>query len=70
MDRLAVKRPNVMPRATEHIPQMIALIEELERKGFAYRTSEGIYFDTALDADYGKLAGLNFAGQREGARED
>jgi cysteinyl-tRNA synthetase len=70
LSRLNVERPNVLPRATEHVPQMIALIQELEKKQYAYRTREGIYFDTARDPDYGKLAGLNFAGQREGAREE
>ena len=70
LDRLNIERPRVLSRATEHVGQMIALIQELEQKGFAYRTREGIYFDTARDPDYGKLAGLNFAGQRQGARED
>ncbi len=70
LDRLNIERPRVLSRATEHVGQMIALIEELEQRGFAYRTREGIYFDTARDPDYGKLAGLNFAGQRQGARED
>ncbi len=70
MDRLNIKRPTKMPRATEHVAQMITLIQELESKGYAYRTKEGIYFDTARDVDYGKLADLNFAGQREGAREE
>jgi cysteinyl-tRNA synthetase len=70
LSRLSVQKPSVMPRATEHVPQMIALIETLEQRGYAYRTHEGIYFDTARDADYGELAGLNFTGQREGARAD
>lgn len=70
LDRLAITRPTVMPRATEHVVQMIALIEKLEAGGFTYRTSEGIYFDTARNPDYGKLAGLDIAGQIEGARED
>ncbi|MBV9850276.1 MAG: cysteine--tRNA ligase [Armatimonadetes bacterium] len=68
--RLNIIRPDVAPRATEHVPQMIALIQRLEREGFTYRTAEGIYFDTAKDADYGKLAGLNLGAQKEGARED
>jgi cysteinyl-tRNA synthetase len=68
--RLNIIRPRVAPRATEHVAQMIALIQELEAKGYTYSTPEGIYFDTARDADYGKLAGLNLAAQKEGARED
>jgi cysteinyl-tRNA synthetase len=68
--RLNIIRPDIAPRATEHIPQMIALIERLQAEGYTYETPEGIYFDTARDADYGKLAGLNLAAQKEGARED
>ncbi len=68
--KLNIIRPNVAPRATEHIPEMIALIEELQAKGYTYETGEGIYFDTAKDADYGKLAGLDLAAQKAGARED
>ncbi len=68
--RLNIIRPNVAPRATEHVPAMIALIQRLEREGYTYTTSEGVYFDTAKDADYGKLAGLNLGAQIAGARED
>ena len=68
--KLNIIRPTVAPRATEHIPEMIALIEELQAKGYTYETGEGIYFDTAKDADYGKLAGLDLAAQKAGARED
>ncbi|MCW3059664.1 MAG: cysteinyl-tRNA synthetase [Capsulimonas sp.] len=68
--RLNIIRPDVAPRATEHVEQMIKLIQQLEAKGYTYETPEGIYFDTAKNDDYGKLAGLNLAGQREGARED
>jgi len=68
-DRLNIIRPRVTPRATEHIDGMIALIQELEAKGYTYTTSEGVYFDTARDADYGKLAGLNLSQQKEGARD-
>ena len=68
--KLNIIRPTVAPRATEHIPEMIALIEELQTKGYTYETGEGIYFDTAKNADYGKLAGLDLAAQKAGAREE
>lgn len=45
-------------RATEHIKEQIALIKKLEKKGFTYRTHDGIYFDSTKFKDYGKLAGL------------
>ena len=57
-------------RATEHIDEQIALIKKLERKGYTYRTSDGIYFDSVRDADYGKLAGLKSMKLRAGARVD
>ncbi len=62
--RLNILRPHITPRATEHVKEMIALIEKLEKGGLTYRTAEGIYFDTALFADYGKMARLNLTGQR------
>jgi len=68
--RLNIIKPDVAPRATDHVMEMIALIERLEAQGYTYETSEGIYFDTAKDADYGKLAGLNLGAQLAGARED
>jgi len=68
--RLNIIRPDVAPRATQHVDQMIKLIQRLQEKGYTYETPEGIYFDTAKDADYGKLAGLNLGAQMAGARED
>ena len=57
-----------MPRATDHIKEQIALIKILEKKSFAYRTSDGIYFDTGKLTDYGKLAAQNFEDKKAGAR--
>lgn len=56
------------PRATHHIPEQIALIEELAKKGFTYQTSDGIYFNTAKFPDYGKFAHLDIGGMRGGER--
>jgi cysteinyl-tRNA synthetase len=66
--RLQINEPHVWCKATDHIPQMIALIQQIERKGFTYRTSDGIYFDTSKLPDYGELARLDLAGQQAGAR--
>lgn len=55
---LHIRRPSVMPRASEHIAGYIALIQTLMQKEYAYRTSDGVYFDTARFVDYGKLGGL------------
>ncbi|MDH4224873.1 MAG: cysteine--tRNA ligase [Deltaproteobacteria bacterium] len=66
--RLHVDPPDNMPKATDHIPEQIALIQTLEQKNFVYRTQDGIYFDTARLPDYGKLARLDTQGLREGSR--
>jgi cysteinyl-tRNA synthetase len=67
--RLNIEIPEIMPRATEHIVEMIALIQRLEANGYTYVTSEGVYFDTSRFPDYGKLARLNLAEQQT-AREE
>lgn len=58
----------VMPWVTDHIPQQIAVIEMLERKGFTYRISDGIYFDTAKFSRYGALSGQKLEDKEAGAR--
>ena len=56
------------PKATEHIPEQIAMIRDLEARGFTYITSDGVYFDTSKFSDYGKLGHINLKGLEEGAR--
>lgn len=56
------------PRATGYIPQQIALIQQLERRGFTYKTSDGVYFDTSKFPQYGKLGNIHLAGLEEGHR--
>jgi cysteinyl-tRNA synthetase len=53
---LGVLRPTVTPRATGHVPGMIALIEKLIEKGAAYRAQSGVYFAVERDEDYGRLS--------------
>ena len=61
--------PDVLCPATEYIKEMISLGVTLEKKGYTYATSDGIYFDTSKLPDYGKLAGKeHIAGIMEGAR--
>ncbi len=67
-DELGLIRPNHMPRATEYIPQQIAFVEELEKKGYTYTIADGVYFDTSKLDDYGKLAKLDIEGLQFGAR--
>jgi len=56
--KLNLERPFKFPRATEHIKEMISLIKILEKKGYTYKISDGIYFDTSKFKDYGKLGNL------------
>ncbi len=56
--------------ATEHIKEQIELIKSLEDKGFTYKTSDGVYFDTSKLKDYGALAKLDIEGLQAGKRID
>ncbi len=67
-EQLGLLKPEHMPRATDYIPQQIAFVEELERKGYTYKIADGIYFDTSKLDDYGKLAKLDIDGLQFGAR--
>lgn len=68
MESLNVKKPTIVCRATEHIKEMIELVQKMEKNGFAYKTSDGIYFDTSKIKDYNKLSGMPLEKLREGAR--
>jgi len=60
----------LFPRATEYIKEQIALAKTIEEKGFAYRLTDGLYFDTQKFPGYGKLGGLSEAKLEAGARVD
>jgi len=66
--KLHFREPDVWCKATDHIPQQIEMIAALEAKGFTYRTSDGLYFDTAKDPHYGELARLDLAAQAASGR--
>lgn len=68
LERLNVLRPTVTPRATDHIQDQVALIQELEAKGFTYQITDGIYFDTSKFPKYGSFSGQDLADKEEGAR--
>jgi cysteinyl-tRNA synthetase len=70
MKALNLGDPDVLCRATDHIAEQIAFIADIERNGYAYRTSDGVYFDTAKQAGYGYLARLDKAGLEAGKRVD
>ena len=70
-DALGIERPSHEPRATEHVPGMIALIETLIRNGRAYAADNGdVYYAVRTFADYGKLSGKSLDDLRAGERVD
>jgi len=68
-DALNIIKPDIVCKATDNISEQIELIKKLEAKGFTYKTSDGIYFDTSKFSDYGKLTGGK-KGIKPGARID
>ena len=69
LDALSVERPTVVARATEHIPEMISLVERLAARHIAYQAEDGSwYFRISGFPDYGKLSKKDFAGITDGAR--
>lgn len=69
MHELNIQTFDVMPRATEHIAEQIALVQSLEAKGYTYEVpGDGIYMDTSKVEDYGKLMGPNYKKRLEDLR--
>ncbi|OGR16083.1 MAG: cysteine--tRNA ligase [Desulfobacterales bacterium GWB2_56_26] len=68
MDKLGINRPDIEPKATEHISEMIALIEELISKGKAYPSGNDVYYIVDSFPDYGKLSKRNVEDMQAGAR--
>ncbi len=66
--KLNIRRPDIVCKATEHVAQMIALVQRLEERGYAYASGGNIYFDVSKLPDYGKLARLDLDQLRAGAR--
>lgn len=68
IDLLNINKPEIIAKATDHITDMIKFVEVLLEKGYAYETSDGIYFDISKFPDYGKLSRLSLDDQLSGAR--
>ncbi len=66
--RLNISNPDIWCKATDHIKEQIEFVEDLEAKGFTYRTEDGIYFDSRKLNSYGHLARLDIEGLQAGAR--
>ena len=68
-DALGCERPEVAPRATRHIPEMVSIIEKLKARDHAYQSDGSIYYRIKSFPEYGKLSKINFAGNIEGGSE-
>jgi cysteinyl-tRNA synthetase len=68
-DALGMERPEVTPRATEHIPEMIDIIAKLLANGHAYESDGSIYYRISAFPDYGKLSRISFSGNIAGGSD-
>ena len=68
LDTLHVDRADLYPRATRHVPEMIALTERLLQAGVAYVNEGSVWFRIAADPDYGKLSGIDLEQVQQGER--
>ncbi len=68
LDTLGIERAEHYPAATDHIPEMVELVKALVEKGHAYEIDGNYYFKISSFPDYGKLANLDMAGLKAGAR--
>lgn len=66
-DALGLERPEIAPRATHHITEMIEIIQALLENGRAYESEGSIYYRISAFPEYGKLSKINFAGNISGA---
>jgi len=62
--------PTIIPWATDHVGEMLDIIEALERKGFAYATEAGVFFQVSQMPEYGGLSKRNLEDNQAGARVD
>ncbi|GMO59655.1 MAG: hypothetical protein Ta2G_19670 [Termitinemataceae bacterium] len=69
-ERLNINRPTIVCKATEHIPQMISLIQRMESGGYTYSAGGNLYFDISKFPTYGELARLKLDELKAGARTD
>ncbi|MFZ5775643.1 MAG: cysteine--tRNA ligase [Thermodesulfobacteriota bacterium] len=68
MDRLGILPPTAEPKATEHVPEIIAMVEGLIQKGLAYAVEGDVYYRVTGFAGYGSLSGRNLEDMQAGAR--
>ena len=70
LDKLNMSPPDIWCKATDHIEEQIAFVKDLDAKGYTYKTTDGIYFNSRKLNNYGHLARLDVEGLQAGARVD
>jgi cysteinyl-tRNA synthetase len=70
MQLLSIEMPDILPRATAHIPEMIELMERLQEGGHTYLSDGSLYYSIASFPEYGRLSGQKLEGNKAGARVD
>ncbi|MBN1941515.1 MAG: cysteine--tRNA ligase [Candidatus Diapherotrites archaeon] len=68
MKAFEIKPATVYPRVTRHIEEIVHFVKELQEKGFAYETHDGVYFDVSKFRGYGKLSGVKIKKSKTGTR--
>lgn len=68
LERLNVEIPEVICKATDHIKEMLEMVQKIMERGYAYETSTAIYFDVSKLDEYGILSGIKLDEQKSGAR--
>lgn len=69
-EQLNIVRPDVVCAATQYIPEQIELIKKIEKNGFIYLTSDGVYFDTSKFSEYAKFANIKLDEIRDTNRDE
>jgi cysteinyl-tRNA synthetase len=69
IDRLNIIKPDHLPKATDHIPEQIALIQKLQQKEYTYDTANALYFDVSKFPGYGKLSGQELTAKKTSRSE-
>ena len=70
LERLNIETPEVVCKSTDHIKEMLEMVQKIMKNGYAYETSTAIYFDVSKLDKYGILSGINLNDQKAGARVD
>lgn len=68
LKKLNIRKPDIIVKATDHIPEMIEYVKKIVDNGYAYETSTGLYFDISKLKTYGILSGKKLQGEKAGAR--